>query len=125
MKENPASSSAFRFAADNIPASATTTRFRPVTSNLPANASSTGKNVLVSALFPSKQWIASGNPVVVTSKPTRICGSTRRSLLIPTLRRSSSCSASNHNVVQSYMIIAKPAPPAVTWSRHAASITAR
>ena len=37
-----------------------------------------------SALFPSKQCTSSGNPPGSTSSPTWICGSTRRSLLIPT-----------------------------------------
>lgn len=36
------------------------------------------------------------------SSPTTIYGSTRRSLEYPTLRRSSSCSASKYNVVTSY-----------------------
>lgn len=42
-----------------------------------------------------------GNPPWSTRRPTRICGSTRRSLLIPTLRSLSSRSASKYKVVQS------------------------
>lgn len=98
MKENPASSRAFRLVADSIPASATTTM--SVTPRRAVNASSTGIRVLVSALFPSNTCISKGNPPGSTSRPTWICGSTRCSLLIPTLRRSS-CSLSKCNVVTS------------------------
>ena len=42
--------------------------------------------VVVSAVFPSNRWTSSGNPVGSTSSPTWTCGSTRCSLLIPTLR---------------------------------------
>ena len=99
MNERPASSSALRLAADSMPASATTTmsliwwRFW--------KAVMTGISVLVSALLPSKTCTSSGNPSRATSRPTVICGSTLRSLLIPTLRRSSSFSASKYKVVKS------------------------
>src|SRR5271169_7042421 len=53
MNPNPASSSAFRFAAESIPASATTTISR--TPWRCANALSTGIRVVVSALLPSEQ----------------------------------------------------------------------
>ena len=58
--------------------------------------------VRVSALFPSKQCTSSGKPAASTMSPIWICGSTRRSLLIPTLRSWSSFSISKYNVVQSY-----------------------
>ncbi len=61
----------------------------------------TGSSVSVSALDPSKQPISSGKPCRSTSSPTTTCGSTRRSLEYPTLRRSSSFSASKYNVVTS------------------------
>ena len=57
-----------------------------------------GTIVDVSALLPSKQPISSGNPLRSTSSPTTIWGSTRRSLEYPTLRRSSSFSASKYKV---------------------------
>src|SRR5665647_1859192 len=68
MKENPASSRAFRLPAESIPASATTTK--SVTSCRCANALSTGMRVLVSALLPSKRWISRGNPWGSTRSPT-------------------------------------------------------
>src|SRR5450759_2766019 len=91
MNENPASSRAFRFPAESIPASATTTM--SVTPCRSANALSTGMRVLVSALLPSNRWISSGNPPGSTRRPTWTCGSTRCSLLIPTRRSWSSFSA--------------------------------
>ena len=99
MKENPASSTALRFAADSIPASATTTM--SCTPCRSWKACRTGMRVRVSALFPSKQCTSSGKPAASTSSPIWICGSTRRSLLIPTLRSWSSFSISKYNVVQS------------------------
>src|SRR5450759_1416985 len=80
MNENPASSRAFRFPADSIPASATTTM--SVTPCRSANALSTGMRVLVSALLPSNRCASNGNPPGSTSSPTWTCGSTRCSLLI-------------------------------------------
>src|SRR5215471_8816834 len=74
MNRNPLSSKASRFAADSIPASATTTmscawwRSR--------NRVRTGIRVLVSALLPSNRSTSSGNPVAVVSSPTVTCGST-------------------------------------------------
>jgi hypothetical protein len=68
MKENPASSRAFRFTADNMPASATTI-MSPTPCRL-ENASSTGMRVLVSALLPSNRWISRGKPAGSTSSPT-------------------------------------------------------
>jgi hypothetical protein len=52
-------------------------------------------------LVPSKQCTSSEMPAASTSSPIWICGSTRRSLLIPTLRSWSSFSISKYNVVQS------------------------
>ncbi|AYA23518.1 hypothetical protein C6369_002560 [Rhodococcus rhodochrous] len=60
--------------------------------------------VVVSAVLPSKHPISNGNPVRSTSRPTTIWGSTRRSFEYPTLRRSSSFSASKNRVVTSYKI---------------------
>src|SRR5450756_3190108 len=60
MKENPASSRALRFAAESIPASATTTM--SVTPWRAWNAVSTGIRVVVSALLPSNRCTSSGNP---------------------------------------------------------------
>src|SRR5665647_730002 len=80
MKENPASSRALRFAAESIPASATTTR--SVTSCRLPNALSTGISVVASALYPSNRCISRGNPPGSTRSPTCTCGSTRCSLLI-------------------------------------------
>ena len=88
------------------------------------SSATTGIKVRVSALFPSKQCTANGNPVASTRSPTRICGSTRRSLLMPTLRRSSSFSASKYKVVQSYMINDSPVV-ALAWARHACDTVAR
>ena len=65
------------------------------------NAFTIGTMVRVSALLPSKQPISKGNPRRSTSSPTTICGSTRRSLEYPTLRSSSSLSASKYSVVTS------------------------
>ena len=45
-----------------------------------AKAVMIGTRVVVSAVLPSKQPIAKGNPVRSTSRPTTICGSMRRSL---------------------------------------------
>lgn len=99
MNENPASSSALRLAAESIPASATTTMSD--TSWRSWNPRRTGSRVVVSALLPSEQHTSSGNPDGSTSSPTWICGSTRRSLLIPTRRSVSSFSASKCSVVTS------------------------
>jgi hypothetical protein len=99
MNPNPASSSAFRFAAESIPASATTTM-----SCAPwrcANALSTGIRVVVSALLPSNRCTSSGNPAGSTKSPAWTCGPARCSLLIPTLRNSSSSSRSKCSVVTS------------------------
>ena len=99
MNRNPLSSKASRFAADSIPASATTTmscawwRSR--------NRVRTGIRVFVSALLPSNRSTSSGNPVAVVSSPTVTCGSTRCSLLIPTLRNLSSRPASKWSDVTS------------------------
>ncbi len=71
--------------------------------------------VFVSALFPSNIWRSSGNPVVSQSNPTVTCGSTRRSLLIPTLRRPSSLSVSKYNVVTSYKTMASDVE-VVAWA---------
>src|ERR1700722_4527800 len=60
MNPNPAPSSAFRFAADSIPASATTTMSR--TPWRCANALSTGIKVVVSALPTSNRCTSRGNP---------------------------------------------------------------
>jgi len=64
-------------ASDTIPASATT-----VTSGswwAAMNASITGSIVLVSAMLPSNAWTISGKPPWSVSRPTVICGSSRRS----------------------------------------------
>ncbi len=77
MNPRPAASSSARFAAESIPASATTTMF-----SMPWrawNCLMIGRIVCFSALLPSKQPISSGNPARSTSRPTTICGSTRRS----------------------------------------------
>ena len=57
--------------------------------------------VLVSALLPSNRCTASGNPARSVSSPTVTCGSTRRSLDMPTLRSSSSRWVSKYSVVTS------------------------
>ena len=78
MKPTPASSSAFRLAAESMPASATTTRG----STLAAwrNCSTTPTIVVVSARLPSQQPILRGKPDRSTSSPTMIWGSTLLSL---------------------------------------------
>ena len=94
-EREPASSRAARFAADSIPVSATTTtscawwRSRKVFNS--------GTRVVVSALLPSNRRTSRGSPEASHSSPTVACGSTRRSLLIPTWRRESSRSASPYN----------------------------
>ncbi len=122
MKRQPASSNAFRFAADSIPASATTTR--SLIWCRARNCAITGINVFVSALFPSNMATSSGNPLAVTSNPTVIWGSTRRSLLIPTLRSLSSALISKCSVVRSYITNAT-GPAAVTVAQHAVATWAR
>src|SRR3954447_8513854 len=72
MNRNPACSSASRFAADNIPASATT-MISPVSGWVSRNSLRTGMRVLVSALLPSNRCTASGNPVRSVSSPTVTC----------------------------------------------------
>src|SRR5262249_52684415 len=67
MNPNPASSSAFRFAAESIPASATT-----IMSRTPwrcANALSTGIRVVVSALFALEQVHLEREPGRVHQEP--------------------------------------------------------
>ena len=122
MNRYPASSRAFRFDADSIPASAITTRSRMPWRVL--NPSITGTIVVVSALFPSNRAISSGNPSAVTSRPTVICGSTRRCFDIPTLRRESSFSASKYSVVRSY-ITNPTGPPAHACAQQAVAIRER
>src|SRR3954462_11272169 len=112
MNPNPASSRASRFPADNMPASATT--ITSLTWWRSAKPVRTGTRVLVSALFPSNTCTSSGNPEAVVSRPTVTWGSTRRSLLIPTLRSRSSMSVSKWSVVKSYNTIANP-PPSTAW----------
>src|SRR5689334_21474492 len=68
MNPNPASSRASRFAADNIPASATT--IRSLTWWRSAKPFRTGIKVLVSALLPSNTCTSSGNPEAVVRRPT-------------------------------------------------------
>src|SRR5215218_1258893 len=92
MNAKPASSRASRFAADSIPASATTTT--SATWCRSAKPVRTGIRVLVSALLPSNRCTSRGNPDPVVSRPTVTWGSTRCSLLIPTLRSLSSTSLS-------------------------------
>ncbi len=113
MKENPASSSASRLAADSIPASATTTM--SLTSWASWNALSTGMRVLVSALLPSNRCTANGNPPGSHSSPTVTWGSTRRSLDIPTLRSESSFGVSKCSVVRSYST-APRRPVGAAWA---------
>src|SRR3954454_17345444 len=67
MNLKPASSKALRFAADSIPASATTTM--SVTPCRFWNASKTGMRVWVSALLPANVWTSSGNPEGVDQQP--------------------------------------------------------
>src|SRR4051794_33221627 len=83
MNPNPASSRASRFAADNMPASATT--ITSLTWWRSAKPVRTGTRVLVSALFPSNTCTSSGNPEAVVSRPTVTWGSTRRWLAHPDL----------------------------------------
>ena len=78
MNRKPASSRAFRLAAESMPASATMTKSASWCRS--RKASMIGISVVVSALLPSKQPISSGKPCRSTSSPTTICGSTRRSL---------------------------------------------
>jgi hypothetical protein len=78
MNRSCASSKAVRFAADSIPASATTTM--SATPWRAWKSLMTGTIVVVSAVLPSKQPISNGNPDRSTSSPTTTCGSTRRSL---------------------------------------------
>ena len=99
MNRNPLSSKASRFAADSIPASATTTMSRAWWRS--RNRVRTGIRVLVLALLPSNRSTSSGNPVAVVSSPTVTCGSIRCSLLIPTLRSLSSRPASKCSDVTS------------------------
>ena len=82
-----------------MPASATT-----VTSGSPcaaANACTTGRMVLVSAVLPSNACTFSGNPRTSVSRPTVICGSSRRSLENPGSRNPSPSSVSKYSVVTS------------------------
>src|ERR1022692_3862151 len=67
MKANPASSSAFRFDAESIPASATTTMSR--TPWRCANALSTGIRVVVSAALPLEQVDLEREPARVHQEP--------------------------------------------------------
>ena len=110
MNRSPASSIAVRFVFESIPASATTTM--SATWLRSWKAVTTGMMVWVSGWLPSKQAISNGKPVRSTNSPTTICGSTLRSLLKPTLRRSSSFSASKYSVVTSYInkLTSPPAP---------------
>ena len=117
MNPNPASSSAVRFDAESMPASAATTIGVSVRSWRSAKAVMIGTRVVVSAVLPSKQPISKGNPVRSTSRPTTICGSMRRSLEYPTLRRSSSFSASKYSVVTSYNNRLNP-PRSAAWVKH-------
>lgn len=127
MKENPASSIAFRLPADSIPASATTTI--PVTPWRSWKACSTGRMVVVSAVLPSNRWTSSGNPDGSTSSPTWTWGSTQCSLLIPTLRIASgpvsSSPTSKCNVVTLYMINAERPPAADENAVHALATLSR
>src|SRR5699024_9815244 len=68
MNDSPASSRALRFAAESMPASATTTV--ALTWWRCWKALVTGMSVLVSALLPSNTWRSSRNPSRATSRPT-------------------------------------------------------
>jgi hypothetical protein len=83
MNDSPAPSIAFWFAAEIIPASATTVT--SVSAWALMNAMMVGSIVAVSARLPSNASTISGNPAASVSSPIVICGSRRRSLREPRL----------------------------------------
>jgi hypothetical protein len=96
MNDSPAASTAFWFASEIMPASATT-----VTSGswwAVMKDSMTGSIVLVSDMSPSKALIVSGNPDWSVSSPMVICGSSRRSFENPLSRNPSPSPTSKYRV---------------------------
>jgi hypothetical protein len=99
MNDSPAASIARLFASETMPASATTVTADRSCSR--RNVVRTGSIVVVSARLPSNACTISGNPAASVSRPTVICGSSRRSLLKPGSRNPSPVSTSKYSVVTS------------------------
>jgi hypothetical protein len=109
MNVSPASSIAFLFASDTIPASATTVTSASRWAAM--NASITGSIVLVSALLPSNASTINGNPVASVSSPIVICGSSRRSFENPGSRNPSPASVSKYSVYADHWVMPMSGAP--------------
>lgn len=96
MSDNPAASIACWLAAEIMPASATTVTSLSWWAFM--NARIVGSIVVVSAVLPSNALTINGNPVASVSRPTVICGASRRSLDNPGSRNPSPVSVSKYSV---------------------------